>query len=175
MGIHWSKIAWGDAPTWFTGVLTGAAVLLTAIGLWLETGRSRRDRAARTEAEKHRQAELVAAWEDHLSLDPADYITALQAWRGDQPGDTSAVGAIVFIRIRNASELPVYSLRYRVFAGVRGTFVGDLAVLPPGTVAEVALPLTSPPRGGGSSAGDRVHGHRESSMDSRGRGCACGG
>jgi hypothetical protein len=83
-------------------------------------------------------------------------------------------GAIVFIRIRNASELPVYSLRYRVSAGVRGTFVGDLAVLPPGIVAEVALPLSGPPRRG-SSAGDRVHGHRESSVDPRDNGRTCRG
>lgn len=102
LGIDWSKVNWGDFPTWLTGVLTGAAVLVTGIGLLLEMRRSRRQH-------EHGQAELVAGWEDHLSLDPQDYLDALQSWREEKPGDTSARGCRRVHPL--AGRLPITGLR----------------------------------------------------------------
>lgn len=147
LGIHWNAIQWGDVPTWVTGVLTGSAVLATALGLRGEARKNRLDRQDRAEVVKRGQAQLVATWVDHLSLDRKDYVSALEGWTEPlQPGDLDAVGAVVFLRIRNASQLPVYGLTYSFSAHSLGTFWGNLRAVPPGTVAEVALPMPAAPR-----------------------------
>lgn len=148
MHLHWHAIHWGDVPTWVAGVLTGVAVLATALGLRAEAKRTRLDREERADALKRSQAELVAAWVDRLSLNGDDYARAFEAWAGEAPGAfASAVGAVVFLRICNASQLPVYGVRYRFNAGNRGTYTGEVAVLPPGSVAELAIPLPRDARG----------------------------
>jgi hypothetical protein len=98
--VGWSKIQWGDAPTWL-GVLLALAAGVVAYAVYrIESGRDR-DTAAR-----------VAALEDERNRTQANQVCA---WYTDVPDDRFSVmgpdgrrwGALV----RNASDLPVFDVR----------------------------------------------------------------
>jgi hypothetical protein len=138
-------IDWGNVPSYLTGVLTAGALVFTAVGLRRETNKTRQERLDRDQERRRSQAAHVAAWTDRMGPPDED---DLKRWAHPNTWetDTSAISWVVTIRIRNASELPIYQISYSLSAGMRGTFVGRIYSLAPASTIEILIPLTSAPR-----------------------------
>lgn len=112
---------YGDLANWLSGVGTLGALVLSLALLF-------RQRQNARISQRRQQAELVAGWEDRFESQADPF-------------------PVLFIRVRNGSELPVYMLQLRVSLGVCGTFVRSRPALAPGETREFPIPLPSLPHG----------------------------
>lgn len=111
-----------------------------------EQKRNRHERKERVATLERSQAVLVTAWTDRMGTPFAEDLEQWRLYSTEIMARSQDIGWIVAIRLRNASDAPVYNLQYSLSAGVRGTFVGYVYCLPPGSTMEVLIPLPSPPR-----------------------------
>jgi hypothetical protein len=76
-----------------------------------------------------------------------DDLAAWCEWDGARrPARTHVVGWVVAVRIRNASDAPLYRVRYAASQGGRGTASGFVSEIPPESTVELLIPFPSPPR-----------------------------
>ena len=130
--VHdWSRVDWGDVPTWVAAITTLGAFLAAAwvvkIELRRDSGRRRELEAQQDAAERAEQADRVAGWTAWLDDAPA---------REDEVSLRPTAGwAIV---LRNNSQLPIYDVRLILLIPQGGTDeqvveVRQMSVVPPGT------------------------------------------
>lgn len=141
----WPPETSGSWADWVAGLATVVAVLFAFVQLAAVRRSARRDQAERDAAARRLQASLIAAWTDRMGV-PVQEDVEMFRQLPSPPDDFDAIRWIAVVRIRNVSDAPVYELRYAASAGVRGTAVGYLAVLPPTSTAEVLVPFPAPPR-----------------------------
>lgn len=109
----------GDIRAWMgaVGALATAGTLILGVVLYLRQISDRRQA----------QARLVAGWEHGVRQG--------KKW------------VELVIRVRNASDLPVYQVMANVAVGVRGTFCRQLGTLAPHETREIIIFLPGFPRG----------------------------
>jgi hypothetical protein len=112
-----ASIDWGSAPAWASGIITALAFLIAALAYRQQLADRRTDQARR-----------VCCW-------PVEVVPLRKATeRGVQLGHGG--GQSVMVRVRNASELPVYEVsvwvrfNYSPDAGSMGSH--ERVVVPPG-------------------------------------------
>jgi hypothetical protein len=121
LGIDFSGVDWGDAPTWITAVATIAALIAAGLAVrasWavLKLETRREDRAEKADAERRAAAERA---------EQADYVAAWMHWNDGVPlfPDTTIFGPMMGqgwgALVTNASSLPIYTVAL-VFYGRDG-------------------------------------------------------